>query len=113
MYKSDLCRVGDKIKFEVHVPIKEGYNYQKDKKYDGYILEHSKDRHTKIEFIGDDGNPVTTTIFYGSFNSGMESFQIIISDEEYEKRKQEWLKEAIQVENDRHEKQIKYLKSLV
>lgn len=113
MYKSDFCKVGDTIKFEVHVPIKEGYNYQKDKKYDGYILEHSKDRHTKIEFIGDDGTPVTTTIFYGSFNSGMESFEIIISDEEYEIRKQEWLKAAIEIENARHEKQIEHLKSLI
>lgn len=113
MRKSDICKVGDKIKFQSHVPIKEGYNYQKNKIYDGHILEHSKDHHTKIEFIGDDGNPVITDIFYDIFNSGMESFEIIISDEEYETRKKEWLKAAIEIENARHEKQIEYLKSLV
>ena len=112
MYKYELAKPGDKIKFQILVEIKEGYNYQKGKVYDGSVIKHYESA-TDVEFIGDDGNIVKTT---ADHKYGAETIELIISDEEFEKRKKEWLEAAIEVAKINAEKaltkQVNYLKSL-
>ncbi len=110
--KSVLCRVGDKVKFQENVPIKEGRNYHHGKIYDGIIKEHIIDNVTTIEIVGDDGNPVMVKVFYDSFSSGMNSFEIEISDEEFKKRKIDWLANAISKVTIEYNKRVEYLKSI-
>lgn len=116
MQKYDLAKTGDAIKFQTHVGMKDGYNYQKGKLYDGHVIKHSIGYSTDVEFTGDDGTIVAVTIEYGSFNGGYNSFELIISDDEFERRKVEWLENAIATAKansaEALEKQIKYLTSV-
>lgn len=116
MRKSDLAKVGDKIKYQVHLTVSDGYNHQKGILYDGVILRHSISSITEVEFIGDDGTPVKDTLYYNSFNSGEASFELLISDDEFELRKKEWLENAIKEAKEESErelvKRLEFLKSV-
>jgi hypothetical protein len=112
MRKSDLAKAGDKIKYQVHLTVSEGYNHQKGILYDGYIIRHSINSITEVEFIGDDGTLVRDTMYYNSFNSGESSFELLISDEEFEKRKAEWLADAIKEAEQVFSERIEFLKSI-
>lgn len=112
MQKSYLAKTGDKIKFQVNVPMKESSNYQKGILYDGVIIEHHPEQLTRIEFIGDNKEIVKTSIFYDCYSSGMESFEIIISEEELQKRKEEWLANAVKIATDKYNKQLEFLNSV-
>lgn len=78
--KNTLAITGDKITFKTNVEVKEGYNFQKGNLYNGHIISHS-DANTLIEFIGDNGEPVKTTISYDVYSNGMSEFCLQISDE--------------------------------
>lgn len=110
--KYELAKPGDKIKFQVLVTIKDGYNYQKGTMYDGHVIQHYESA-TDVEFIGDDGTIVKTTVDH---KYGAESIELVISDEEFEKRKVEWLDAAIETAKINAEeafvKQVNYLKSI-
>ena len=112
MRKSDLAKEGDKIKFQSHVEIKEGYNYQKGKIYDGYVVSHRVNQATEVSFIGDDGSMVNSSIYYDNFCNGMESFEILISDEELEHRVSEWLTKSIEIEKKTFEDRVNALKKI-
>jgi hypothetical protein len=110
--KYTLAKAGDKITFEVMVQIKDGYNYQKGTIYDGHVIQHY-DSATDVEFVGDDGSIVKVTVYH---KDGAENFELIISDDEFEKRKVEWLDNAIEIAKKNAEeaflKQVNYLKSV-
>lgn len=110
--KYKLAKAGDKITFEVMVQIKDGYNYQKGTIYDGHVIQHY-DSATDVEFVGDDGSIVKVTVYH---KDSPEKFELIISDDEFEKRKVEWLDNAIEIAKKNAEeafvKQVNYLKSV-
>lgn len=110
--KYELAQAGDKITFQLLVEIKPGHNYQKGKIYDGHVIKHY-DSATDVEIIGDDGTMVKTTVDH---KYGAEHIELIISDEEFKKRKKEWLDDAIEVARINAEeaftKQVNYLKSV-
>lgn len=112
MRKSDLAKAGDKIKYQVHMTVSDGYNHQKGIIYDGHIIRHSINTITEVEFIGDDGTPVHDYVYYNSFNSGESSFELILSDEEFEKRKAEWLSNAIKEAEKAFSERVEFLKSI-
>lgn len=112
MSKNQLSKVGDKVKFQENVPIKEGMNYQYGKIYDGIITKHVNDVITEIDIIGDDGSIVKVNITYDCFSSGMNSFELLISKEELEERKKEWMENAIAIEKAEYDKKVNYLKSI-
>jgi len=110
--KYALAQAGDQITFQILVEIKPGYNYHKGKIYEGYVIKHYASE-TDVEFIGDDGSLVKTTVDH---KHGPEKIELIISDEEFEKRKEEWLEAAIERAKVNAEeaftKQVNYLKSI-
>lgn len=116
MHKSDLAKGGDPIKFQTNVAMKDGYNYQIGNIYDGHIVSHSTDQATTVEFVGDDGSPVVTTLYYDSYSIGMESFELLISDDELELRKNAWLEKEIEIAKENSDaaltKLINHLKSV-
>lgn len=111
--KHELAHVGDKITFQLMVEIKPGYNYHKGKIYDGQIVKRYGDSATDVEFVGDDGSLVSTTVDH---KHGTEKIELVLSDEELEQRKAEWLENAIEVAKNNAEaaftKQVEYLKSI-
>lgn len=98
--KYELAQAGDKITFELLMKIKPGYNYQKGKIYDGRVIKHY-DTSTDVEIIGDDGSLVQTTVDH---KYGAEKIELLISDEEFKKRKEEWLDAAIETARPRQKK---------
>jgi len=110
--KYELAQAGDKITFQVLVRIKDGYNYNQGKIYDGHVIKHYGSS-TDVEFIGDDGSLVQTTIDH---KHDPEKIELIMSDEEFKKRKEEWLEKAIETAKVNAEeafvKQVDYLKSI-
>lgn len=110
--KYELARTGDNIKFQVLVTMNDGYNYQKGTVYDGHVIKHYSSA-TDVEIIGDDGTIVKTTVDH---KYGAEKIELIISDEEFEKRKAEWLDTAIEEAKIDAEaafaKKVNYLKSV-
>lgn len=112
MPKYKLAKAGDKITFQVMVQMKDGYNYQKGTLYEGHVIKHY-DSATDVEFFGDDGTLIKTTVDH---KYGAETIELIISDDEFEKRKVEWLDNAIEVAKINAEeafaKQVNYLKSV-
>lgn len=110
--KYELAKPGDKIKFQVLVTIQDGYNYQKGKVYDGHVIQHYESS-TDVEIIGDDGTIVKTTVDH---KYGAEIIELILSDDDFEKRKEEWLENAIEQAKINAEeafvKQVNYLKSI-
>lgn len=91
MRKSDLAKVGDKVKFQVNSPTRKDISYQMGKVYDGVILKHQIDVDTQINIIDDNGDTTCVRISYDCFSNGMSSFDLDIPDEEFEARKQEWV----------------------
>lgn len=110
--KYELAHAGDKITFQVLVKMKEGHNYQQGKIYDGKVVKRYESA-TDVAFVGDDGSIVETTVDH---KYGAETIELIISDEDFEKRKKEWLENAIEVAKINAEeaftKQVNYLKSV-
>lgn len=110
--KYELAQAGDKITFQLMVEIKPGYNYQKGKIYDGHIIKHY-DSATDVEIIGDDGSLVQVTVDH---KYGAEKIELMISDNEFKRRKEEWLDAAIETAKTKAEeaftKQVNYLKSI-
>jgi len=110
--KYELAQAGDKITFQVLVKMKDGYNYQQGKIYDGTVIKRYESA-TDVAFVGDDGSIVEITVDH---KYGAESIELIISDEDFEKRKDEWLEKAIEVAKINAEeafaKQVNYLKSV-
>lgn len=96
MRKYDLAKSGDKIKFQYRRQVANGKNYQQGKIYDGYIVSHYIESQTALEFIGDDGSLVKYTIFHNEFDGSSASFEILISDEDFETRKAAWLAKSIE-----------------
>lgn len=91
MRKSDLAQVGDKVKFQVNVATRPDTPYQLGKVYDGIVVKHVIDSTTEINIIDDNGNTTLVYISYDCYSNGMSSFELNISDEEFEARKQEWV----------------------
>lgn len=110
--KYELAQAGDKIAFQVLVKMKDGYNYQQGKIYNGKVVKRYESA-TDVAFVGDDGSIVETTVDH---KYGAETIELIISDEDFEKRKDEWLEKAIEVAKINAEeaftKQVNYLKSV-
>lgn len=110
--KYELARAGDKITFELLVEIKPGYNYQKGTIYQGHVTKRYESA-TDVVIVGDDGTLVETTVDH---KYGAEKIEILLSDEEFEKRKEEWLENAIEQAKINAEtaftKQVEYLKSI-
>lgn len=110
--KYELARAGDKITFELLVEIKPGYNYQKGTIYQGHVTKRYRSA-TDVVIVGDDGTLVETTVDH---KYGAEKIEILLSDEEFEKRKEEWLENAIEQAKINAEaaftKQVEYLKSI-
>jgi hypothetical protein len=110
--KYELAQAGDKITFQVLVNIKDGYNYQYGKIYYGHVIKNY-DSATDVEFIGDDGSLVKTTVDH---KHDPEKIELIMSDDEFKKRKEEWLEKAIETAKVNAEeafvKQVNYLKSI-
>lgn len=113
--KSHLAKAGDKIKFQVHVDTAKDSTYKKGTLYDGVVIEHS-DSFTELEIIDDNKNKQTVFICYNSFADGYESFQLLISEEEFKLRKKEWINNSYNLFKDTKEKEIqqhfKYLQSI-
>lgn len=110
--KYELARVGDKITFELLVEIKPGYNFQKGTIYHGHVTKRYESS-TDVVIVGDDGTLVETIVDH---KYGAEKIEILLSNEEFEKRKEEWLENAIEQAKINAEeaftKQINYLKSV-
>lgn len=110
--KYELARVGDKITFELLVEIKPGYNFQKGTIYHGHVTKRYESA-TDVVIVGDDGTLVETIVDH---KYGAEKIEILLSDEEFEKRKEEWLENAIEQAKINAEaaftKQVEYLKSI-
>ena len=113
--KSHLAKAGDKIKFQVHVDTAKDATYKKGNLYDGVVIQHS-DSFTELEIIDDNKNIQTVFICYNSFADGYESFQLLLSEEEFEVRKKEWIDNSYHLFKDTKEKEIqqhfKYLQSI-
>lgn len=110
--KYELARAGDKITFELLVEIKPGYNFQKGTIYHGHVIKRYESA-TDVVIVGDDGTLVETIVDH---KYGAEKIEILLSDEEFEKRKEEWLENAIEQAKINAEaaftKQVEYLKSI-
>lgn len=96
MRKSSLAREGDKVKFQTHLPTKEGVPYQKGTLYDGVVIRHKIDQITQIEIIDDNKQKTIVDVFYDIFSDGLETFELMISEEEFEVRKKEWIESTCQ-----------------
>lgn len=110
--KYELAQAGDKITFQVLVKMKESSNYQQGKIYDGTVIKRYESA-TDVAFVGDDGSIIETTVDH---KYGAETIELIISDDDLKKRKDEWLEKAIEVAKINAEeafaKQVNYLKSV-
>lgn len=111
--KNDLTKKGDKVKVTVNVPMVEDPNrgYTHNVAYDGVVTEHYE-RTTYIQFTSDDGCKHDIDVCNYGMNSGYESYELLIDDTEFEKRKQEWIDKRIQEETEKFNLRIEELKNI-
>lgn len=110
--KDALYKNGDKIRFKFEAPLNKGLGYGNDVWYEGVILEHHVDAVTRVEITIDDGSKLKTETYYNDFNAGMESIELLVSDEELQKRLQEWIDKAVAEETERYNNRLEVLKSV-
>lgn len=110
--KNDLAQPGDKVTFQLLVDLQPGYNYQKGTIYEGHVVKNY-DLATDLIIIGDDGSLVEVTVDH---KYGVEKMELLLDDDEFEKRKVEWLENAIEAAKINAEeafaKRVDYLKSV-
>lgn len=110
--QNPLYKVGDKIEYIFNAPLKEGLSYRHNVWYPGEITAHSTDSSTSVKFIDDNGDEKESTTYYNDFMGGYESIKLIITPEELEKRRLEWVAEHIAIAKEAYEDRVEFLNSI-
>lgn len=76
-------------------------------KYDAVILRHYPGRSTEVLATNDRGESETVLVTHSGWDSGYEYLTLLISDEELEIRRKEWIKTQIEKENSQFEESKK------
>lgn len=111
--KYELAKDGDRVHFIVNVPMTkdEERGYTHNVNYDGIVVKHSGYT-TEIEFIGDDKKHHTVTVYNYGQSSGYESFELLVDDNELDKRRLEWIERVIDEETEKFNKRLEQIKNI-
>ncbi len=102
-----IFKVGDKAHLVFEVPMAEDSFWTQGVKYDAVILEHYPGRSTHVLSTNDRGESETVVVAHSGWDSGYEYLTLLISDEELEIRRKEWIQTQIEKENSRFEEEKK------
>lgn len=109
---TELFKVGDKAQFRYNAPLKEEYPFKHEVWYDGVIVKHVDDSITLVEIENEHGVKEEASLSYGSFNSGYESARVILTLEEFNARKENYINAELRKAAIEYKKRIDYLLKL-
>lgn len=108
----EIYKIGDNVQLVFNVPFKEGHPFTHNVKYDGVITKNVPGSYTEVQVTNDNGVKTEVSVSYNSFTSGYESIFLMISENELESRRQEWIQRQINTETKKYNDRIEFLKKI-